>query len=188
MKNRIIMKHPRKAMKAMRDFLNEATYIDYIVSDYPRTVKGKRMAKVVKDKGFAAWTGGAYEYSSTFRIDFPANFSTGNGDKTFRKDLVSRFPSAKGFSTFTLSLLHELGHIKMETNGFKIDSVARSLKTMALAEKVKDGSMTVEEANFEYFKFPEEMVATNWAIEWLKDPEHRKLAKKFEREFFACYE
>ena len=37
----------------------------------------------------------------------------------------------------------------------------------------------------DHFKLPCEMVATDWAIEWLQDPEHRKQAKAFERAYFG---
>jgi O-antigen/teichoic acid export membrane protein len=38
-----------------------------------------------------------------------------------------------------------------------------------------------------YFLLPDEMSATDWAVEWLQDAEHRRIAKAFEKKFFACF-
>jgi hypothetical protein len=78
----------------------------------------------------------------------------------------------------TLALLHELGHLSVEFN----EDYDREL---ALAE-IK--SLPREEINFAYFRLPDETAATDWAIEWLQIAENRKLAKAFEKKFFACFE
>ena len=44
------------------------------------------------------------------------------------------------------------------------------------------------EANKLYQQLPDELAATTWALDWLADAEHRKLAKAFEKKFFANYE
>ena len=42
--------------------------------------------------------------------------------------------------------------------------------------------------NNAYFQMPDETAATEWAIKWLSNPENRKIAKAFEKKFFACFE
>lgn len=107
-----------------------------------------------------------------------------------------RCPIAKGFADITLILLHELGH--QETNN-KVNFAKRTKEYIKgeelkkqLREYLNKGLITAEEYNYiinrYHVKKECEMLATNWAIEWLRDPEHRKLAKQFEKEFFACYE
>ena len=86
------------------------------------------------------------------------------GDKAFRKDFIKRCPMAKGFANVTLSILHEIGH------HFNREAYIFS---------------DVNEDEYEsHFTLPYEIVATDWAIAWLQDPEHRKSAKAFERQYF----
>ena len=41
--------------------------------------------------------------------------------------------------------------------------------------------------NEKYLHVPTEWVATQWAINWLADAENRKIAREFERKFWACF-
>lgn len=86
-------------------------------------------------------------------------------DRLFRKDFVARCPLARGFADVTLSILHEIGHHFHREEYIFSD---------------------IDEGEWEgtHFTLPYEIVATDWAIEWLQDPEHRKQAKAFEREYF----
>ena len=85
-------------------------------------------------------------------------------DKAFRRDFVKRCPMARGFSNVTLSILHEIGHhFNREAYIF---------------------SDANEEDYESHFALPYEIVATDWAIAWLQNPEHRKTAKAFERQYF----
>lgn len=87
------------------------------------------------------------------------------GDKSFRKNFVSRCPLAKGFSNVTISILHELGH------HFNREAYIFS---------------TINEDDYDsHYDIPYEIVATDWAIEWLQNAENRKMAKAFEREYFG---
>lgn len=86
-----------------------------------------------------------------------------DGDKAFRRDFVSRCPMAQGFSNITLSILHELGH------HFNRDSFDES----------------EYENEVDHFSLPCERVATDWAINWLKNANNRKIAKQFEKELFG---
>ena len=91
------------------------------------------------------------------------------GDKLFRIDFIQRCPLARGFSNITLSILHEIGHhFNREEFIFMTD-----LKAYEEAEGA------------DHFKFPCEKVATDWAIAWLQNPQNRKIAKAFEKDFFG---
>ena len=76
-------------------------------------------------------------------------------------------------------LLHELGHFTAQQ---KFEGYDRGKALAELREKFPPAII-----NFEYFKLPDEKAATGWAINWLSDPEHRKIAKAFEKKFFACF-
>lgn len=88
-------------------------------------------------------------------------------DRLFRKDFVARCPLARGFADVTLSILHEIGH-----------HFHREEYIFCDYDEYENAY------GADHFKLPCEMVATDWAIEWLQDPEHRKQAKAFEREYF----
>ena len=91
------------------------------------------------------------------------------GDRLFRIDFVKRCPLARGFADVTLSILHEIGH------HFHRDE-------FIFMTDVKE----YEEAEgADHFKFPCEVVATDWAIAWLQNPQNRRIAKAFERDFFG---
>ena len=94
---------------------------------------------------------------------------TDEGDKQFRKDFVSRCPMGKGFANVTLSILHEIGH-----------HFNREIYICTDFDEYENAN------GFDHFKLPCEIVATNWAIEWLQNPFHRKIAKAFEHEFFGA--
>ncbi len=85
-------------------------------------------------------------------------------DKMFRADFIRRYPSARGFSNVTISILHELGH---------------HFNREVYLNATKLAGDTMEE----HLTLPHEVVATEWAINWLKDPINRKTAKAFEREY-----
>lgn len=126
----------------------------------------------------------------------------------FCKDFRARSKEAKYFRNITLMLLHELGHL--ETKGRipkKYDHFAEMEKiynrtskrfceefncpdSFELQELINENPALhkawYDTLNVEYRKLPDEMMATNWAIEWLKDPAHRKLCKKFEAQFAAA--
>ena len=87
-------------------------------------------------------------------------------DKLFRADFIRRCPLARGFANVTISILHELGH------HFNRESVI-------FAEKLEGDTME------EHIRLPQEIIATDWAIEWLHDSNNRKVAKEFERDFFG---
>ena len=90
-------------------------------------------------------------------------------DKLFRKDFISRYKGGRGFANVTLSILHEIGHWFTR---FEIDWI----EYFILQDQV---------SGIDYFALEAEQKATNWAINWLSDPEHRKIAKAFEINYFG---
>ena len=114
------------------------------------------------------WSSSMYDRHP--RITIPYDLTKHDeGDRLFRIDFVKRCPLARGFADVTLSILHEIGHhFHREEFIFMTD--------------VKE----YEEAEgMEHFKFPCEVVATDWAIAWLQNPQNRKIAKEFEKDFFG---
>lgn len=87
-------------------------------------------------------------------------------DKIFRADFIKRCPMAQGFANVTLSILHELGH-------------HFNREVVICANKLVGDNME------EHLKLPHEVIATNWAINWLQNKENRKTVKKFEKNFFG---
>lgn len=110
------------------------------------------------------------------------NFTKDDGGKYFRQDFIRRCPMGKGFSDVTISILHEVGHAM--TKSLLPEDYNREDE----CDKIEKNNRTYKEINFEYFRMLDETLATNWAIAWLKNAEHRKQAKAFEKEFWACFE
>ena len=108
-------------------------------------------------------------WDSKPRLMLPRNLLTNDeDDKLFRIDFIARCPLAQGFASVTLSILHEIGHHFHREEYIFSDPREYNAAT-----------------GHWHFLLPCEIVATDWAIEWLQDPEHRKVAKQFERNFFG---
>lgn len=91
--------------------------------------------------------------------------------KTFLDDFYARCPIGKDFSIITLTILHEVGHIKTWSNvNWWEDGLFRQL--------CDDQS--------EYIQLDAEYKATQWAINWLSDPSNQKIAHNFAHIFFSC--
>ena len=183
---------PRKIVWVMRDFINAVSDLEYILEadfdgeKYSNTIKAKRTVKLVEGKHFSTfvcdplWQDFEEHFVIFYNIDDLHNYTM----KDFRKDFVSRCPMGRGFANITLTLLHELGH--QETNVGVWSIKDRNTAEAKLAERFENGEIDKHQLQDEYFRFPDEKMATDWAIEWLKDAEHRKMAKIFEKEFFKC--
>lgn len=198
------IKNPRKIVWAMRDFINAAHNLEY-ESGYRHStpypvgadkkeifawleagvpVYEKRSVKMVSAGAFCAFL---YDEDETFRIGYDIEdiaCNNGEGDTDFAINFHNRCPLSKGFANVTLSLLHELGHICTNDDLENWNWLNRAEALDDIDEKCK----TRREKNFAYFELPDEKAATDWAIEWLQNPENRKLAKAFEKKFFACLE
>lgn len=89
---------------------------------------------------------------------------------------------ARGFSNITIAILHEMGHIA--TKGHAPESYDRVKEIRKI--EIECGN-NLRKANQAYFRLPDEELATAWALRWLENPENRKIAKKFEKEFFKAW-
>lgn len=115
------------------------------------------------------------------------------GPQLFCQYWREAFPFLKGFADVTLILLHELGHwetIDDARINFPIEARRKAMDELReMYSIILDGELFVDEEglNKEYFELPDEAAASMWGITWLMDAEHRKTAKAFEKEFFACF-
>ncbi len=162
--------HPRKVVWVMQDFVNEVSPLTY--NNEPR------VCEMIKFRGFCAFDV-EFPYGKKFVIGYNVKELWGTGIAQFSNNFFSRYPAARGFATVTLVLLHELGHFASQQ---KIENYDRQ------KELDKIHKLPIMEQNPAYFKLPDEKNATDWAIEWLSYPENRKIAKAFEKKFFACFE
>lgn len=172
----------RKALYAMKKFLNEASSLIDESTNKPRTCRMTSEYQV-----FCAIPAGDGE--TTFTIGYDKNFVLDDDVHiAFRKNFINRgVPSFEDFATITFALLHELGHhvVKKQLGRYDRYTALAECKIKANAE----GCMTNVEFNEKYyFNLPDEKAATDWAIEWLKDENHQQIARQFEKKFFASFE
>lgn len=196
MSNELKFKHPRIAIKVMRNFINSAmdeevmfladegievdwdTFTTKKVREerweYPKLI-------LKKDKHFCAYDNS--EDDSVIEIGY--NFSYYYERCPFYANFIQRYKPARGFAKITLTLLHELGHV--ETFSQLPCDYNREKIIYEIKQKAKEEGLNIWDANMRYY-FPlyDETLATEWAIKWLQNPQNRKIAKKFEKEFFAC--
>lgn len=135
-----------------------------LIRDFASQVAGEKVviARIRDDWGITL--GDVYP-----RLILPRNLDKcDEGDKAFRKNFVERCPMAQGFAHVTLSVLHEIGH-----HFHRIEYITQDPKEYD--EALGDA----------HFDLPCERVATDWAIEWLQDKAHRRMAKEFEKKYFA---
>ena len=168
--------HPRRANKIVKEFI--ATLYNESVDFALAITKGKVV-------NYAAW--GDVAEDEEVMIFIPnwrkADFKHDKGGKLFRKDFVQRCARAKGFSDVTISVLHEVGHTM--TNQFLPKDYDRKTEFEKLKSNLQ--AKTNKEITLAYFQMQDEVMATNWAIDWLNDAQNRKTAKRFEKKFWACF-
>lgn len=162
--------HPNKANQLIKDFTFKAVNLPFSI-------------KMVKSNRVEYFIEGSIE-NKNLKILVPnwkkADFTKDDCGKAFRKDFVTRCVLARGFSDVTLSLLHEIGHAMTKTF------------VPPMIEEIKEYNKKVK--NLEmcdvyplYFNLTNEHMATDWAIEWLKVAENRRIAKEFEKKFSKCF-
>ena len=174
--------HPRKAQKIMKKFVNDASDIVYLTED---DTYEKIEILVQKGEDFSAESPETVLDWSELAITYNFDELYDNSAKLFRAYWAERYPLIKGFADITISLLHELFHLEVNDEirkTFTYDD--RKLALYALY----DAPMSNEERNRIYFGLPDEAAATEGAIKWLSVKENAKKAKKFEKEFFKCFE
>jgi hypothetical protein len=89
-------------------------------------------------------------------------------DRLFRQDFITRCPLARGFADITLTILHEVGHHFNREAYIFCDAKEYNNATGA-----------------DHFKLHCEMVATDWAVQWLQSARNRSIAKAFEHAYFG---
>lgn len=169
---------PRKCSKLMKDFLTAASDLVDEIELGDDVLEVKRFVSVHKGRyGFRAYVG-AHEV----KIEYDFSTMTNIGVREFRRNIIMRDASMRGFSDVTLSLLHELGHFETEK-----DVPLGYDRFKAREQYVKWGGKDYRMLNMMYFSLPDEWLATQWAIDWLSEPENRQRAKQFERDFFKAW-
>lgn len=195
--------HTRRAYNLMKNFLNNACDLQYTcVSQYVLNPDDDMMEWELSDpiempepitinlhKGerFCAEGIDSVEEAEDGILNIYYNFNelSTTGCKVFRSYWTNKSAMLKGFSDITLSLLHELGHFETADKIRKtFTHEDRFFAMIEIHEKCTDCAS----ANNAYFQMPDESAATEWAINWLQNPENRKKAKAFEKKFFACFE
>lgn len=120
----------------------------------------------------AKYTG---EYSYSFeknRVDFKVDNSAIE-DKWYNEFLLERFRYTPT-NDFIMSLLHEIGHAKANENivddiyEFCINEKARIGVEMMVAEDEETGRAL----SFQYFQLPDEIMATQWAVNYAETHEN----------------
>lgn len=195
--------HTRRAYNLMKNFLNDACDLQYTnVSQYvlnpdddftewelSAPVEMLEAITIHLHKGdcFCAEGISSVEEAEDGVLNIYYNFNElfTKSSKVFRSYWTNKSAMLKGFSDITLSLLHELGHFETADEIRKTFTTAdRFFMMIENREKYKD----CVSLNNAYFQMPDETAATEWAIKWLSNPENRKIAKAFEKKFFACFE
>lgn len=116
-----------------------------------------------------------FDNTITFKLD-----SSDKEDGYFLEFVAKRF----NFTTdcpFILFLLHEVGHSMTEND------IVGAVNDFCLVERERimlgvSSNITTEERkklNFEYFNLPDEIMATAWAVDYIK--EHPKKIKKMRK-------
>lgn len=199
---------PRRMVNVMKEFLEQANNITYIADTLKPIPEGIdfwdwmnnsenwesieyrcsiRINKNVKDNCCAYLSEYFEEDETTLHIGYNKNLKENPYQNNyFTANFRRRCPIAKGFTGITLSLLHELGHFATDEQCRKENPNYN--RGMAIFEAQLRAKTDKELNEKYYFRLPDETYATEWAIEWLKDAEHRKIAKAFEKKFFNCFE
>lgn len=207
--------HPRKMVNAMREFLTQANDITY--EAYYDTAETEKLYQQYQNKEISEWDWVTAYVDSLKTVETPCSIRVSkettdgycaylyefhNNEEIihigydiseyldnkkylmqFEVDFRNRCPMARGFANITLSLLHELGHFYVD-----LDDGIQWTEEQRKRELERIRTLPRILRNLEYFKMPDENGATEWAIAWLNDPEHRKIAKAFEKKFFSCFE
>ena len=195
--------HPRRAYNLMKNFLNNACTLEHtymyrtLLNPHDKPTEW-RFSDYIEDfesitinlhKGdyFCAESVDTVEDAEEGVLNIYYNFNELNdeGAKLFRSHWTVKNPMLKGFANITLVLLHELGHL--ETTDEIRSTFSYFDREMTLI-KLNQQYQDYTSLNNAYFDMPDESAATNWGIKWLSNPENRKIAKAFEKKFFACFE
>ena len=173
MKNVELIVSKRELNKVMRDFLIE---IDKSVGGDGKRVslrQGEQFAAIMNLVPES--TAREFTYSIEQILERGSDYYNGLG--VISANMGQRNKAMKGFAQVTRILLHEYGH---HMTFHKIMELYGEEEMERLYKKAGC-------SNSLYLHVPCEWVATKWAIDWLDDSEHRKIARDFERKFWACF-
>ena len=114
-----------------------------------------------------------------------------DSDNYFSHFVRQRFKFETDY-TFVLSLLHEVGHYKANDEicgdiyNFCISEKERIEKEIENAQKTSD----VIKLSYEYFNLPDEIMATQWAVNYMKNnpKKVKKMWKKMEKSIKEFYQ
>ena len=98
-------------------------------------------------------------------------------DEWFNEFVKERF-NLSDTESFVLSLLHEVGHHKANSNidGDIYDFCMKEKKRLEKCIKKSDCTEEIKKLNWEYFNLPDEIMATQWAVNYIK--RHPKKVEK----------
>lgn len=166
----------RKVLNAMKWFLREVA----------KSSGNDRKISMHEGDGFAAlipYNPEKYKdvFNFLYNIDYliASGSDYKNGSGYVSAHMTHRDSSTRGFSQITRILLHEFGHHMTHADVMRLYG---GISEMNKFYKGAQGNQA------RYVRVPAEWVATQWGIEWLQDPDHRKIAKRFEKRFWACFE
>jgi hypothetical protein len=169
--------YPVTMEKAMEDFLNKIHDV--------KDMSGNRVRCIVVNHSEPTFCVYAADIGKpTMRIGYSLENLWRKTPHYFVNNFRSRCTISHGFADITLCLLHELGHLSSQQE-FKGYDRVREMGKIEMQLWLKE--ITLDQANETYFQLPDENAATEWAIEWLASAANRKIAKAFEKRFFACF-
>ncbi len=189
--------HPRRMVNLMRNFVLAASDLEYETFeindddlwDYKNweSIYLKSNCKIKRTGSFQAFIGEFEDDDSLIIIGYDFKKLPYLNDY-FTIDFRKRCKIAKGFTGITLALLHELGHFETNSDCEELFPDWDREKANEEVSKKYKPTNDLANANKEYFTWPDERMATEWAMDWLSVPENRKIAKAFEKAFLACFE
>lgn len=203
--------HPRKLTRVMEEFLAQVLEVGEYTrfvhrglteEEFDKWINGENIhfeeeevqviPKIYKKKGYNNFSVDSYAFlndSEQTVIDFyygPEIFLSSdardynNGGGFVMADMGRRASYMKGFSQAVRILLHELGHVMTQ------ERVIEEYGEETIAE-MRMRNHNNNKGNRGYVRLPDEYAATQWAIDWLADPDHRKIARDFEKKFWTCF-
>lgn len=200
--------HPRKIYTIMKNFVNENVTlmrdIDYtpippagltaeewfeqVLNTEPVIETEKVLFHVHKGNKCAAWDTDEFDTPICNITMCPEELTSGGAEAIFR-NACSRSATLKGFAKITFALLHEVGHFMVAEEMQGVESTIE--RPEDIISYAFDHSNNWKEFHDVYQSFhynqPEEKAATDWAINFLSDPNNRKITKAFEKEFFKAW-
>lgn len=178
--------HPRKLSWAMRDFLDEVIATQGLTK-YGKPITSKmEYRKGYMNFGINAWLYYTELHGNPNKVVFiyDPKMLMDSTSRDYRDglgfvmaDMVHRANYMKGFAQVTRILLHEVGHLM----------TYKKVRETHTDEELSNEYLRSHDGNKSYARITEEWEATQWAIEWLADPNHRKIARDFEKKFWTCF-